>query len=83
MRGKIDTLEKVPIKISPASRRKATEKLCRKLGLSERRACKALGQYRSTQRYRLKQLEKDKPLIKNMLTLLLKHPRFGYRSFLF
>ena len=55
------------------------ERLCRKLGISERRACRALGQYRSTQRYRLKQLDKDKPLIKDILTLSLRHPRYGYR----
>lgn len=55
--------------VSPASRRKVIEKLYRKLGLSERRAFKALGQYRSTQRYWLKQLEKDKPLINDMLKL--------------
>jgi putative transposase len=38
-----------------------------------------LGQHRSTQRYRLKQLDKDKPLIKDILTLSLRHPRYGYR----
>jgi len=55
------------------------DKLCRKLGISERRACKALRQHRSTQRYKLKQVEKDKPLINDMLKLSLKHPRYGYR----
>ncbi|MHC4538361.1 MAG: IS3 family transposase, partial [Planctomycetota bacterium] len=63
--------------ISPASRRRAIEHLCRKLGISQRRACKALGQHRSTQRYQSKQLVKDKPLIKDMLKLSLKHPRYG------
>ncbi|MHC4060458.1 MAG: IS3 family transposase, partial [Planctomycetota bacterium] len=65
--------------ISPASKRRAVEHLCRKLGISQRRACKALGQHRSTQRYRSRQLDKDKPLIKDMLKLSLKHPRYGYR----
>jgi transposase InsO family protein len=65
--------------ISPASKRKAIERLCRKLGISERRACRILGQHRSTQRYRSTQLEKDKPLIRDMLRLSLKHPRYGYR----
>ncbi|MHC4370473.1 MAG: IS3 family transposase, partial [Planctomycetota bacterium] len=49
------------------------------LGISQRRACKALGRHRSTQRYKSKQLDKDKPLIEDMLKLSLKHPRYGYR----
>jgi putative transposase len=38
-----------------------------------------LGQHRSSQRYKPKQLEKDKPLIRDILRLSLKHPRYGYR----
>ena len=43
------------------------EHVCRRLGISQRKVCKALGQHRSIQRYQSKQLEKDKPLIKDML----------------
>jgi transposase InsO family protein len=49
------------------------------LGISERKACKALGQPRSTQRYKPKLIEKDKPLVKDLLELSLEHPRYGYR----
>ena len=36
-------------------------------------------QARSTQRYKPKLPDKDKPLINDMLQLSLKHPRYGYR----
>jgi len=51
----------------------------RELGVSERRACKILGQSRSTQRYQSKQPDKDKSVIKELLDLHVKHPRYGYR----
>ena len=51
----------------------------RELGISERKACKVLKQARSTQRYKPKQIDKDKPVIKDMLELHVKHPRYGYR----
>jgi len=54
-------------------------KVCRELGVSQRKACQALGQARSTQRYEPKQPEKDKPLIKDILVLHVQHPRYGYR----
>jgi putative transposase len=38
-----------------------------------------LGQSRSTQRYQPKLPDKDKPVIKDLLELHLKHPRYGYR----
>ena len=49
------------------------------MGISERKACKALKQPRSTQRYKPKLIEKDKPLVKDILELSLDHPRYGYR----
>jgi putative transposase len=49
------------------------------LGLSERKACKVLGQSRSTQRYQSKLPDKDKLVIKDMLDLNVEHPRYGYR----
>jgi transposase InsO family protein len=51
----------------------------RELGVSERKVCKVLGQSRSTQRYQPKLPDKDKPVIKDLLELHLKHPRHGYR----
>ncbi len=38
-----------------------------------------LGQGRSTQRYKSKQPDKDRPLVKDVLNLHVKHPRYGYR----
>jgi putative transposase len=51
------------------------------LGISERRACKAAGQNRNTQRYSLKQPAKDLPLIEAIRkqTEKRKHRRYGYR----
>ena len=49
------------------------------LGASERRACRVLGQPRSTQRYEPLRDEKDKLLIKRLHELAELHPRYGYR----
>ena len=38
-----------------------------------------LNQPRSTQRYAPRQPDKDKPVIKELLALHIKHPRYGYR----
>ena len=38
-----------------------------------------LGQSRSTQRYKPKLPDKDKPVIDDLLVLHVKHPRYGYR----
>ncbi len=51
----------------------------RKLGVSERRACRALGQSRSSQRYQPREDEEEKRLIAEMLELVGQHPRYGYR----
>ena len=47
--------------------------------VSERRACKVLGQPRRTQRYVAKQDDDEPALVKRMLELVAKHPRYGYR----
>jgi len=51
----------------------------RKLGVSERRACRALKQPRATQRYRPRPREFERRLTGRMLELVREHPRFGYR----
>ena len=48
--------------VGPARKREAVEHVRRSLAVSERRACQATGQPRSTQRYRLKRWEKYKAL---------------------
>jgi putative transposase len=53
--------------------------LRRKFGVSERRACKVVGQPRSSQRFKGKPREDEGPLVKRMLELARALPRFGYR----
>jgi transposase InsO family protein len=67
--------------MDPASRRQSVEAVIEKLGVSERHACKALGQHRSTQRYELKMPEKDRPLTEAIREQAnkRKHRRYGYR----
>ncbi len=55
------------------------QRVRREVNTSERRACKVLGQSRSTQRYRPREPNRDQRLIKRMLALVRKHPRYGYR----
>lgn len=55
------------------------EQSCRELGVPERKACRVLNQARNTQRYKPKLPDKDKPLVKDLLDLHVKHPRYGYR----
>ena len=47
--------------------------------MSERRACRALGQPRATQRYRPRPSEFGRRLVARMLELVREHPRYGYR----
>jgi transposase InsO family protein len=47
--------------------------------VSERRACRALGQPRSTQQYQLRRVEKDQALVSRLHELAQQHPRYGYR----
>lgn len=47
--------------------------------MSERRACGALGQCRSSQRYQPLDDEEEKRLVQEMLALVGQHPRYGYR----
>ena len=57
----------------------ALERASRALEVSQRRACRAMDQWRSTQRYVERKTESDKPLVALMLELARKHPRYGYR----
>ncbi len=47
--------------------------------VSQHRACKVLGQPRSTQRYEVRTRDDEKPLVQRMLALVRRHPRYGYR----
>lgn len=63
--------------VSPASRRKAVERLCSRHRLSERRACRLVGQSRTVQRYR-GELREPEGFRSRMLELAAERPRFGY-----
>jgi transposase InsO family protein len=53
--------------------------LQRKFSVSERRACEALDQPRSSQRYAGRPKDEDQRLTKKILELVRQRPRFGYR----
>ena len=65
--------------VSPARRRDAVAYLCRRYEVSERRACKVVGQHRSTQRYASVPSDFEARLVKEMNAIAVEHPRFGYR----
>lgn len=65
--------------MSPARRRAAVEHVRRELGVSERRACKVIGQARSTQRYVGEKVNRDRVLAERMMVLCRENPRYGYR----
>ena len=49
------------------------------LGISERRACKALGQARSSQRWVSRRAGRDRELVERMRQLAQENPTYGYR----
>lgn len=65
---------------TPAQRRRVVRQVRESLGVSERAACRALGQPRSSQRYRGAQPRNgERALCDRMRELGLRHPRYGYR----
>jgi putative transposase len=65
--------------VTAAPRRQAVAQLMEAFAVSERRACRVLGQPRSTQRQKAKSREKEGRLVARMLELVREHPRYGYR----
>ena len=65
--------------MSPARRRAAVSFLVKRRRVSERRACKVVGQHRSTQRYARLPAEYELRLVARMNELAAVHPRYGYR----
>jgi putative transposase len=53
--------------------------LQRVLGLSERLACRIVGQHRSTQRHQPGELDRDRALRQQLRAFSRAHPRWGYR----
>lgn len=60
-------------------RRQAVRQLQETFGVSQRHACRLLGQPRSTQRQTPKTNEEEGRLVRRMLELVRQHPRWGYR----
>jgi transposase InsO family protein len=66
--------------VSPARRRDAVAYLCRRRKVSERRACKVVGQHRSTQRYTAAAGDFELRLVAAMNKMAERYPRYGYRK---
>lgn len=65
--------------MTAGQRRQAVRQLQQTFGVSQRRACRVLGQPRSTQRQTAKPSEEEERLVGRMLELVRRHPRWGYR----
>jgi putative transposase len=57
-------------------------RMVNKLGVSERRACRVLGQVRSTQRHSPRSFAEDEPLTARIIELAINYGRYGYRRIL-
>ena len=66
--------------MSPSRRRDAVRMLVDRLGLSQRRACRIVGQHRSTQRGPGPRVGGDVDLRARLREISREHPRWGYRS---
>lgn len=65
--------------MSPARRRACVEHIVRELGVSERKACAALGQHRSTQRKAPRGSDDEAALTADIIALAKRYGRYGYR----
>jgi len=65
--------------ISPDRRRQAVEHVQKVLGVSERRACRVIGQPRGTQRYEKHQADDEEQLRERIVYLASRFGRYGYR----
>ena len=65
--------------LSPSRRRQCIDHVCDRLGVSERRACRVLGQHRSTQRRVPRGRADEDRLVADMIELARQYGRYGYR----
>jgi putative transposase len=65
---------------SPARRRACIEQMRAQLHVSERRACAALGQHRSTERKVPRGRADEERLIADVIALARQYGRYGYRK---
>ena len=66
--------------VSPARRRVCVEHVVSELGVSERKACRVLGQHRSTQRRAPRGRDDEEQLIADIVELVRRYGRYGYRK---
>jgi putative transposase len=65
--------------VSPARRRACVEHVVARLGVSERTACRVLGQHRSTQRKVARTADDEAALTADIVELARRYGRYGYR----
>ncbi len=65
--------------ISPDRKRKAVKQAVQTLDVSERRACRVVGQPRSTQRYHKRPADDEDFLTSRIIELASQYGRYGYR----
>ena len=65
--------------MSPARRRRAVQHLQQVFGVSQRWACRLVGQHRSTQRHQPEEPDRDRALRQQLRAFSRAHPRWGYR----
>jgi putative transposase len=65
--------------VTPARRRDAAGMVQERLDVSERKACRALAQPRSTQRYAARRADDEERLVRRILEIVAERPRFGAR----
>ena len=65
--------------LGPSRRRQCIDHVCDRLGVSERRACRVLGQHRSTQHRIPRGRDDEDRLVADMIELARQHGRYGYR----
>ena len=65
--------------VSPARRRTCVERVRERFGVSERFACRVLGQHRSTQRKIARTPDDEAGLTADIVALALQYGRYGYR----
>jgi len=66
--------------VGPGRKKEAVAYVCRLLPYSERRACKSLGQPRSSQCYEQRRMERDTSLVRSMYRIAARETRAGYRT---
>ena len=65
--------------IAPDSKRQAVQRVVEELDVSERQACRVIGQPRATQRYNKRYAEDEELLTQRIIELASKYGRYGYR----